>query len=1525
MHYPKFPSNNYLPHRINIPRIDSSVVERKVYRYSCSALTCADNLVDLLTEIPDDQEVYILLDNVHLIEPEDEWQNISFLELLRFVNDYGMYYDRDRLRPKTFHRSNVRFILTTRVATGDIDARLASSARTIRMAASDTNPCRKFEYIEGTGGLDVLIQSDRSIVTVLGVSTKVGSGFIAPIKANNATDLFRFNNREAAAKSMSKLEELVSPRRMYENPSKSTVFVLEEWPIRLLGGQILQRLYNLLNLVNIRPAVGHFKFIHLCYSSEERDDHLWAFWSSIGALYKLRLGNPLIDSCLKASIGQKLGILLEANILPTDGDDARILSRLIKIFQLRYTDAVSSQRKIYASGLTSLMNIESGINRLQANQEENKRQLTEKRQEITNFIEAIDIKLKEAQIRNDKIDGFRQAQEKKTMDIAEKKQSIESNMSQVRARIELCKVDIDKCLRPEALNEIKSLRSPPKTIKDILDVLFMLLGEKELSWSSMKSYLTRYSLRDELTKYDFQNNLNINLLHDVEALIEQRQDSFNMQQATRASTSVVPIVKWIQATLEYGKVMIKLKPLNNQLAELQQERTEIEHKIANYRQEQQSLDVRIKGDTQRLDALREEQAQSESNYSRIEKELYDMRQVLRNLSCQRSRWKEKLKLIDELYGDMELMDLSILTAAILVTTYKCKADEDGSRNLYSRMVKLSALLGIESDPDETVQKLIDMSTGSISVDTERSCESRYSNEDLLNLFLVRTCLTATQCDELDLFPLIPFLEMDPKRPLKKDELAEYFSCQNIICGRDEIFYVDLESKSDNGDKLQTEDNSWMKSVRLGMQLNKVLVVDVSRLCETGEDLLDLMDIIIDCGRETDVDKSRQSSGVIFVGQWDVPAKLAEIEHFFLRILSSNKRNKPATASNTVEQISEQIVDQLVRYNNPELSQHCDQLFQEYLSRKSNSRLVELSLLEELTQVERVDLFGSNTSERGSDIHQSYVKMEVFLMKILNELHLIYVDLQACRSKWQADKDKLVAERSNYIGIARHAAEFYRHCLAGLSLMDPFYEISMERYTRLLLIESRSDTGRTINFREVLVEALRPMRPKARRDFTQNLLDSKRIVELLSNVTDFGKAKSLADSLVNSALRQASSLSTVLASLLDSKILSIAAGSSAANNHADSNVSSSSDNNIRLMVVQHDASKASPQLEVDAYFSELMVRRQNDADSNCQSDQPQRQTKARIEYAKFYATGEQPDQLKRLEMQIANLFVNNENIKGKQTDRPDSGCGRVCCICITNAHLAPCWVTNRLLACVQASLASGKLNRSKTKVLLLIISESGGCDGACATAKQSTLSQVKNNSNTMSSTSLDALYRHADVKYWHDELALNFADRYHLFMSTIGRRVLNRLEHKCSMGKGSKPQGGSISMNLVDELVRRVVILHTSCQQLTLAATLKHERSVWRRDYNFDHELLCFALGVFEHLVEALLNGRGLVRNEEIDLRHRLNKHLVEVVYGATHLETPEDEEFFSKLLDKLFGIPQDEIDQLLGSSSVEQRLIDFVG
>lgn len=81
-------------------------------------------------------------------------------------------------------------------------------------------------------------------------------------------------------------------------------------------------------------------------------------------------------------------------------------------------------------------------------------------------------------------------------------------------------------IRPEALSEIRALRAPPDVIRDILEGVLLLMGVRDTSWVSMRSFLARRGIQEDIRNFDARK-ISPDVRRMVETSLKKNADSFN--------------------------------------------------------------------------------------------------------------------------------------------------------------------------------------------------------------------------------------------------------------------------------------------------------------------------------------------------------------------------------------------------------------------------------------------------------------------------------------------------------------------------------------------------------------------------------------------------------------------------------------------------------------------------------------------------------------------------------------------------------------------------------------------------------------------------------------------------------------------------------------------------------------------------------------------------------------------------------------------------------------------------------------
>lgn len=147
-----------------------------------------------------------------------------------------------------------------------------------------------------------------------------------------------------------------------------------------------------------------------------------------------------------------------------------------------------------------------------------------------------------------------------------RKKEIDQELAQVEPLIDEAQAAVSN-IKSEALTEIRSLRAPPEVIRDILEGVLRLMGIQDTSWNSMKTFLAKRGVKEDIRFFDARRISEANR-DSVEKLLESKRDSFDSKNAKRASAAAAPLASWVVANVAYSHILHKIKPLETEHASL---------------------------------------------------------------------------------------------------------------------------------------------------------------------------------------------------------------------------------------------------------------------------------------------------------------------------------------------------------------------------------------------------------------------------------------------------------------------------------------------------------------------------------------------------------------------------------------------------------------------------------------------------------------------------------------------------------------------------------------------------------------------------------------------------------------------------------------------------------------------------------------------------------------------------------------------------------------------------------------------
>ena len=79
-----------------------------------------------------------------------------------------------------------------------------------------------------------------------------------------------------------------------------------------------------------------------------------------------------------------------------------------------------------------------------------------------------------------------------------RKKAIDEELAEIEPLIQEASAAVGN-IKSESLSEIRSMRAPPDIIRNILEAVLRLMGILDASWYSMKTFLAKRGIKEEIT------------------------------------------------------------------------------------------------------------------------------------------------------------------------------------------------------------------------------------------------------------------------------------------------------------------------------------------------------------------------------------------------------------------------------------------------------------------------------------------------------------------------------------------------------------------------------------------------------------------------------------------------------------------------------------------------------------------------------------------------------------------------------------------------------------------------------------------------------------------------------------------------------------------------------------------------------------------------------------------------------------------------------------------------------------------
>ncbi|PRP81711.1 hypothetical protein PROFUN_10811 [Planoprotostelium fungivorum] len=361
-----------------------------------------------------------------------------------------------------------------------------------------------------------------------------------------------------------------------------------------------------------------------------------------------------------------------------------LLETYKKIYEQKRQQSIDQQSRLQ-TGLSKLSEAAIVVDSLSRDAEEKKVLLAEKQDlankalgEITKSMELASEQKKEIKVLTEKL-----AEEAIAMNTS--KVEIEGKLSNIQPILDAARAAVGS-IRSDNLVELKSLKTPPQAVRDVLMGVLALMGYQDNSWNGMKAFLGKSGVKDNILAFDARA-ITTEIRQQVEAILKANANSYEDAVIAKSSKAAAPLAAWVKANVQYSSVLESIGPLEKSLAKLVKNLQTSQKKVDKLQEDLGKLDAKVASLTNEFSRMTTEAAELKLELTKAEDTLNAAQSLFSKLGGEKSRWEATVNAISL---ELEALPANALLAAAY-TTYLSAATEDLRRD---KVIEWSRLVGL---------------------------------------------------------------------------------------------------------------------------------------------------------------------------------------------------------------------------------------------------------------------------------------------------------------------------------------------------------------------------------------------------------------------------------------------------------------------------------------------------------------------------------------------------------------------------------------------------------------------------------------------------------------------------------------------------------------------------------------------------------------------------------------------------------------------------------------------------------------
>jgi dynein heavy chain 2 len=347
--------------------------------------------------------------------------------------------------------------------------------------------------------------------------------------------------------------------------------------------------------------------------------------------------------------------------------------RYVETYATLYKDKLQmlhSKQKRLQSGLSKLTEASQFVDKLSVEANKQKALLAEKQEDADRALKQItDSMVKQSEQKNEML-TLTASLKQEEGSIINRKSVIEKELSEVEPLLRSAKEAVGE-IKSEHLSEIRALRAPPPVIRDVLEGVLRLMGIFDTSWTSMKAFLGKRTIKEEILNFDARN-ISRDIRDSMNGFLSEKATSFDENVVKRSSVAAAPLAAWVKANVQYSIVLEKIQPLESDLNRLAQSLEGSRTRLAKLQQALLQVDETVAKLKDEFGIKTRDAEVLKADLEKTTKTIYSAQNLLGKLDGEKTRWSNQAS---EINSSIESLPRDTLLSAGFVNYLSGSAEE----------------------------------------------------------------------------------------------------------------------------------------------------------------------------------------------------------------------------------------------------------------------------------------------------------------------------------------------------------------------------------------------------------------------------------------------------------------------------------------------------------------------------------------------------------------------------------------------------------------------------------------------------------------------------------------------------------------------------------------------------------------------------------------------------------------------------------------------------------------------------------